>query len=261
MLTAESVWNNCLKFVKDNIQIQAYKTWFDPIIPLKLEGNVLNIQVPSKFFYEWLEEHYIKLLKLALTKELGNKARLVYIIKMENTFGNLKPFTEKIPSQYKSNIPSQKVDIPFRNLNTQLKNPFIIPGIKNLKIESQLNANYNFDNFLEGDANRLARSAGMAVSNKPGGTSFNPLLIFGGVGGDISRTVKADGNGNVYISGYYSGTSDFDPGASVYNLTSGAAGNERNCYILKLNPTGDFVWVKHFEGALASSSSFSAKAQ
>ena len=63
-----------------------------------------------------------------------------------------------------------------------LKNPFIIPGIRNVKIESQLNANYNFDNFLEGDSNRLARSAGMAVANKPGGTSFNPLLIYGGVG-------------------------------------------------------------------------------
>jgi|TARA_B100001996_G_scaffold255866_1_gene198833 chromosomal replication initiator protein len=193
MLTAESVWNNCLKFVKDNIQIQAYKTWFEPIKPIKLEGNILNVQVPSKFFYEWLEEHYIKLLKLALTKELGNKARLVYIIKMENTFGNLKPFTEKIPSQYKSNIPSQKVDIPLSNLSTELKNPFVIPGIKNLKIESQLNANYNFDNFLEGDANRLARSAGMAVSNKPGGTSFNPLLIFGGVGLGKTHLVHAIG--------------------------------------------------------------------
>ena len=97
---------------------------------------------------------------------------------MENTFGNLKPFTEKIPSENKSIIPSQKVNIPVTNLNTQLRNPFVIPGIKNLKIESQLNPNYNFDNFLEGDANRLARSAGLAVSNKPGGTSFNPSINF-----------------------------------------------------------------------------------
>ena len=65
---------------------------------------------------------------------------------------------------------------------TELRNPFVIPGIKNLQIESQLNPNYNFDNFLEGDSNRLARSAALAVANKPGGTSFNPLLIFGGVG-------------------------------------------------------------------------------
>ena len=63
-----------------------------------------------------------------------------------------------------------------------MTNPFIIPGIKNLKIDSQLNLNYNFENFLEGDSNRLARSAGYAVSKRPGGTSFNPLLIFGGVG-------------------------------------------------------------------------------
>ena len=180
--SADLVWDKCLTFIKDNITAQAFKTWFEPIKAVKLADDALSVQVPSKFFYEWLEEHYVKLLKLALTKELGNNARLVYIIKMENTFGNLKPFIEKIPSQYKSNIPSQKVDIPLGNLSTELKNPFIIPGIKNLKIESQLNPNYNFDNFLEGDANRLARSAGMAVSNKPGGTSFNPLLIFGGVG-------------------------------------------------------------------------------
>jgi chromosomal replication initiator protein len=84
---------------------------------------------------------------------------------------------KKIPSQYKTDLPSQKVDFSLSNIQSELKNPFIIPGIKNLKIESQLNPNYTFDNFLEGDANRLARSAGLAVSNKPGGTSFNPLLI------------------------------------------------------------------------------------
>ena len=179
--TPSAVWNNCLSFIKDNIQPQAYKTWFEPIIPVKLTDDVLSTQVPSKFFYEWLEEHYVKLLKLALNKELGENARLIYVIKMENTFGNLSPFTEKIPSQYKTNIPSQKVDLSIGNLQTELRNPFVIPGIKNLKIESQLNPNYTFDNFLEGDANRLARSAGLAVSNKPGGTSFNPLLIFGGV--------------------------------------------------------------------------------
>ena len=77
-----SVWNNCLLFIEDNIQPQAYSTWFKPIIPVKITDNVLSIQVPSKFFYEWLEEHYIKILKLALTKELGKDARLVYVIKI-----------------------------------------------------------------------------------------------------------------------------------------------------------------------------------
>ena len=83
--TAQSSWEKCLEFIRDNIQPQAYKTWFEPIVPVKLTDKALSIQVPSKFFYEWLEEHYVKLLKIALTNELGEDARLVYIIKMENT--------------------------------------------------------------------------------------------------------------------------------------------------------------------------------
>src|SRR5699024_3290773 len=178
--TAKTVWDNCLSFIRDNISEQAYKTWFQPTKAVRLENQVISIQVPSKFFYEWLEEHYVKLLKIALTKELGKKAKLVYIIKMENTYGKKKPFTEKIPSSQREKVSSQEVDVPIRNKNPKLKNPFIIPGIRNLKIDSQLNHSYSFDNFLEGESNRLARSAGKAVANKPGGTSFNPLLIFGG---------------------------------------------------------------------------------
>ncbi|WP_418511884.1 chromosomal replication initiator protein DnaA [Corallibacter sp.] len=181
-VTAKSVWKNCLEFIKDNIQPQAYKTWFEPIVAVKLTDNALSIQVPSKFFYEWLEEHYVKILKVALTKELGDTAKLVYIIKMENTYGNKQPFTERIPSSNRSAVKAQDVDIPLNNKSPELKNPFVIPGIRNVKIESQLNPSYNFENFLEGDSNRLARSAGLAVASKPGGTSFNPLLIFGGVG-------------------------------------------------------------------------------
>lgn len=180
--TAKSVWENCLSFIEDNISPQAYKTWFEPIKAVKLADNSLSIQIPSKFFYEWLEEHYVKLLKVALTKELGEKAKLLYVIKMENTYGNKQPYTEKIPSSQRSNVSAQEVNVPLKNKSPELKNPFIIPGIRNVKIDSQLNPNYSFDNFLEGDSNRLARSAGMAVANKPGGTSFNPLLVFGGVG-------------------------------------------------------------------------------
>ena len=180
--SAQTVWENCLEFIEDNIQPQAYKTWFEPIAAVKLDNHALSIQVPSKFFYEWLEEHYVKILKVALTKELGVNAKLVYIIKMENTYGNKQPFTEKIPSSNRTAVYSQQVDIPLKNKNPELKNPFVIPGIRNVKIESQLNPIYTFENFLEGDSNRLARNASIAVANKPGGTSFNPLLIFGGVG-------------------------------------------------------------------------------
>ena len=180
--TASSVWNECLSFIQDNIKPQAYKTWFEPIKPIKLTGEALTIQVPSKFFYEWLEEHYIKLLRVALLKQLGEDAKLIYDVRMENNYSSNSPHTVKFPSSNRNPIVAQGVTVPMDLNKRELKNPFIIPGIQKIKIESQLNPNYNFESFVEGDSNRLARSAGMAVANKPGGTSFNPLLIYGGVG-------------------------------------------------------------------------------
>jgi len=180
--TASSVWNECLSFIKDNIKPQAYKTWFEPITPIKLSGEALTIQVPSKFFYEWLEEHYIKLLRVALVRQLGKDAKLIYDVRMENNYSSTNPHTVKIPSSNRNPINPQGVTVPIDISKRELKNPFVIPGIQKVKIESQLNPNYNFQSFVEGDSNRLARSAGMAVANKPGGTSFNPLLIYGGVG-------------------------------------------------------------------------------
>ena len=121
-INASSVWDNCLSFIKDNIQPQAFKTWFLPIKPVKLNGNVLCIEVPSKFFYEWLEEHYVKLLKTALYKELGNEARLIYSIRMENTLGNKTPFTESLPSSNRSVLLPQDVDAPLNSNTTELRN-------------------------------------------------------------------------------------------------------------------------------------------
>jgi chromosomal replication initiator protein len=180
--TADTVWKECLSFIRDNIKPQAYRTWFEPIKPIKLSNEALTIQVPSKFFYEWLEEHYIKLLRVALVKQLGEDAKLIYDVRMENSYSNTNPHTVKIPSSNRSPIHPQGVNVPVDINKRELKNPFIIPGLQKVKIESQLNPNYNFESFVEGDSNRLARSAGLAVANKPGGTSFNPLLIYGGVG-------------------------------------------------------------------------------
>ena len=182
LMTAETVWMECLSFIKDNIKPQAYKTWFEPIKPIKVSGNVLTIQVPTKFFYEWLEEHYIKILRVALVRELGKDAKLIYDVKMENNYSNNTPHTVRFPSSNRNPISEQGVTIPVELNKKELRNPFIIPGIQKVRVESQLNPNYSFDNFIEGDSNRLSRSAGIAVANKPGGTAFNPLLIYGGVG-------------------------------------------------------------------------------
>ncbi|HEX8516575.1 MAG TPA: chromosomal replication initiator protein DnaA [Bacteroidia bacterium] len=176
------VWESCLEIIKDNVSSQSFKTWFEPIKPVKLSSSVLTIQVPSQFFYEWLEEHYITLLKKTIKKELGSEGRLEYSIIMENSHNTSKPYTVKVPTTSKKELKNPSVSMPIDLNQNTIRNPFIIPGLKKVNVESQLNANYSFENLVEGDCNRLARSAGFAVANKPGGTAFNPLLIYGGVG-------------------------------------------------------------------------------
>jgi len=180
--TFEKVWQNCLDIIKDNVNQQSFKTWFDPIRPVKLNGAILTIQVPSQFFYEWLEEHYIDLLKKTINKELGPDGRLEYSIIMENNYRNANPYTVNIPAVNSKPIKNPPVSMPIDLNGSSIKNPFILPGLKKMNVESQLNPNYSFDHLIEGDCNRLARAAGFAVANKPGGTAFNPLLIYGGVG-------------------------------------------------------------------------------
>jgi len=178
----EQKWEACLKVIKDNIPLQAFKTWFSPIVPVKLEDEILTIQVPSHFFYEWLEEHYIGLLKKVIKKELGANGRLEYSIIMEKNATNSTPYTVKLPTSGKSSLKNSPVTVPLSVNENQIRNPFVIPGLKKVNVDSNLNPSYSFENFVEGDCNRLARSAGYAVANKPGGTAFNPLLIYGGVG-------------------------------------------------------------------------------
>ena len=191
--TCTHVWNNCLQIIKDNIPAQSFKTWFEPIKALRLEGNVLTIQVPSLFFYEWLEEHYVGLLRKTVKKQLGEDGRLEYNIVVEKSSNNI-PYTTNMPSNGNgAEGKNQSMPMPI-SLNKDIKNPFVIPGLKKLQVDPQLNQNYTFENFIEGDCNRLARSAGYAVAGKPGGTSFNPLMIYGGVGLGKTHLAQAIGN-------------------------------------------------------------------
>lgn len=179
------VWERCLKVIKDNIPFQSFKTWFEPIVPVSLEDDVLTIQVPSQFFYEWLEEHYIGLLKKTIKKELGSNGRLEYSVIMDTAYQDSKPYSANYPSNDKRATKNNPVSMPIditKSSERDILNPFIIPGLKKIKVESQLVETYSFENFIEGDCNRLARSAGWAIAENPGKTAFNPLLIYSSVG-------------------------------------------------------------------------------
>ena len=192
----ELIWEDCLKVIKDNISLQSFKTWFEPISPIRFKNKVLTLQVPSHFFYEWLEEHYIDLLKKVIKKEIGPDAKLEYSIIMDRSADSKKtPYTVKLPTSSKKNLSNTPVSMPLNIGENPIRNPFVIPGLKKVNVDSNLNPTYSFDNFVEGDCNRLARSAAYAVSNKPGGTAFNPLLIYGGVGLGKTHLAHAIGIG------------------------------------------------------------------
>jgi len=179
--THDLVWSKCLNVIRDNIPQNSFNTWFAPIKPIKIINNVLTIQVPSQFFYEWLEEHYIELLRKTIKKELGSDGRLEYSIVMDSAYNHNKPFTINAPTLNRKALKNPPVTMPL-DLNKEsgktVPNPFIIPGLKKLDIHPQLIESYNFENFVQGDCNRLARSAGIAVGQNPGKTSFNPLLLY-----------------------------------------------------------------------------------
>lgn len=189
------VWGNCLKVISDNLNQQSFKTWFAPIVPVKLENNVLTIQVPSQFFYEWLEEHYITLLKKTIRHELGPNGRLEYSIVVDGSYAP-NPVTVNMPASNRKAIVNPAVQMPI-DLNAgkskDIPNPFVIPGLKKIQVQSQLNENNSFENFIEGDCNRLARSAGYAVACNPGKTAFNPLFIYSATGLGKTHLAQAIG--------------------------------------------------------------------
>lgn len=175
----KSIWDNCLQIIRKEINPQAYKTWFEPIEPVRFDKKTLTIQVPNNFFYEWIEEHYVHLMKKALIEVIGSSASLNYRILKTNA---------EASNAVKLNRPATEDNTP------EFRNPFVFPGLKKVKADPNLNIQYTFDNFVEGECNRLPRNAGMAVAKKPGGTAFNPLVIYGNVGLGKTHLAHAIGN-------------------------------------------------------------------
>ncbi|MCL1941996.1 MAG: chromosomal replication initiator protein DnaA [Candidatus Azobacteroides sp.] len=192
------LWGNCLDVIKDNIPETTFNTWFLPITPIKYEENILVLQVPSQFFYEYLEEKFIDLLQKTLCRIIGPNVKLMYRVVVENTTHT----TVDLDSVGKSNGIEKKR--PVKNAN---KSPQVFSDL-----DSQLRPNYNFDNFFEGKSNKLARTAGISVADSPlGSTPFNPLLLFGQSGTGKTHLVhaigsrikeKQPGNRVLYISAY-----------------------------------------------------------
>ena len=186
----ESVWQQCLDMIRPQITTLSFKTWFQPIVPVKVELSDLTIQVPSQFFYDWLEEHYRSLISKTIEGTLGPQGRLFYSIASDEKTAEPILTGEDSPGLPLGKRPS---DLPSFTPSASFKGEHFQP------LQSNLNPRYTFDNFIKGDSNQLARAAGLAVANNPGGTSFNPLVIYGGTGLGKTHLMHALGNHGIAL--------------------------------------------------------------
>ena len=182
--TYSDIWQNCLSRIKEQTSEEEFVKWFKPIVPLDFDGTTLRLRVPNESYVYHIEKNYIPFLKPIIHQLFGLKTRLRYAVPKS------EPKTMTI-TQESDNSAINKFITQTDTAN--IKNPFIIPGIKKIVIDPQLNPNYTFDNFIEGECNRLARSAGLAVAVNPGKTPFNPLYIYGDSGLGKTHIVQAVG--------------------------------------------------------------------
>ncbi|GAB1415607.1 chromosomal replication initiator protein DnaA [Paludibacter sp.] len=168
----EKLWNKCLEIIKDNISEASYNTWFMPIVALQYEKNIFVLQVPSQFFVEYIEDKYIDLLRMTLYRVIGEGTKLEYRVLIDKESGA----GTRIPSEG-----NEKKGLKV-NTSSNYISPYHKPNLP--EIDPQLNPSYNFNNLIEGNSNKLARTAGVSIANEPGKTIFNPLFVYGqsGVG-------------------------------------------------------------------------------
>ena len=165
----ELVWENISDTVRSSITEQTYATWFEPIRPVSITDFEITIEVPSKFYYEWIDSHYKNVILGAIKKETGNDVQLNFKI-------------------------AEKNNGVQTNQKNHVKNILLSGKARDYDRGSKLSGRYVFNTFVEGPNNQFARAAALSVAKSPGQTSFNPLLIYGGVGLGKTHLMQAIGN-------------------------------------------------------------------
>ncbi|MBQ9530384.1 MAG: chromosomal replication initiator protein DnaA [Bacteroidales bacterium] len=181
-----AVWDRCLSIIKDNTSEEGFKTWFAPIRAKSLVGKTLTLEVPSHYVREHIDTHYSDLLLKVLTLVIGNGFRLIYSVRVvgDSYVRSLENGRE---------TPENRAVVLSGEAQRYNGSAYAIPGIQKVKIDPHLNPNYDFDNFVVGDCNRLGYSAGLSIASDPGKNPFNPLFIYGGPGLGKTHLAQAIG--------------------------------------------------------------------
>jgi len=169
----DELWDRCLRVIKDNIKPEEFEKWFKPTVPVSYENNEISIQIPTRFYFDTLEEKYAELIRETLNREVGVGTKLVYVISIDNT--------QQTTSRIEGKVTTCATPTPTTILKT-ISSPIQSKPVEG--IDSYLNRNLSFEDFVEGKENKNARIAGVSIGNNPGKTIFNPLFLYGkpGVG-------------------------------------------------------------------------------
>ncbi|MCB0712383.1 MAG: chromosomal replication initiator protein DnaA [Ignavibacteriae bacterium] len=194
----EVVWNECLDLIKEKVSPQAFKTWFEPTKPLSLDDATINIQVPNRFFYEWIDEKYYSVVRKTLVKILGESAKLVYHTVDEEVQEDPETRSVKFPFP-NTQVPEVSTPGPSRTIGGGAQGPQITFTRPPVQITSdyssvELNPRFTFENFVMGECNQFAHAAAKAVAENPGKTRFNPMVLYGGTGLGKTHLAQAIGH-------------------------------------------------------------------
>lgn len=179
--THTELWEECLKIFKDNLNPEQYECWFKPVTSIGFDGRTLNLAVPSSYFVEYLEGHFIQILGHVLRRVYGPDVNLKYVY---NVVGEAPETAVEVSSTKPSG--AIRPGLPPAN-------PFQTPV--EVAFDSQLNPRYNFANYCESMSNKLARTIGKTIADDPRINTFNPLFIFGPSGVGKTHLIQAIGVG------------------------------------------------------------------
>ena len=179
----KALWDECLRLIQANVSEQQFKTWFAPIVFESYSENehTLLVQVPSPYVYEYLEQYYVGLLSKVLARVFGTSVKLNYRIVTVKAQHNV---TTTVESEGPSAIQQQQ--------GTN-KAPTTLDAATPQQLNPQLDAKKTFQNFIEGDSNKLPRTVGLNIAEHPGKPTFNPFFIYGPSGCGKTHLINAIG--------------------------------------------------------------------
>lgn len=198
--SAKEIWVKFIELLSQNLKQSEISTWFAILSPVSFENNVLTIQVPSKDVYGIIEKRYNKQISAIIESGLlGENGKLTYIVSQEGLFDAAEEAEEAVEEKQVVTSFQYPYGTPKTYQQEEDKEIFV----------SNLYSKHTFENFVKGDSNDLAVAAAFAIANNPGG-SYNPCLVYGGVG--VGKTHLVQAIGNEIIKKY--------PDKRVYYLTT-----------------------------------------